>query len=53
MTIIAVRPEDRVEAGPVSRKNRVRPTYLTDEVLARAAQNSEQRILARTEKKRN
>ncbi len=50
--MITVRPQDQIEAGPASRESRVRPTYLTNQVLTRAAQNSEQRIIARIEKKR-
>ncbi|WP_312800225.1 hypothetical protein [Pseudomonas sp.] len=52
MTMIAVRAQDRIDPGPVSRKDRVRPTYLTDEVMERAAKKAEQRILSRIEKKR-
>jgi hypothetical protein len=52
MTMIAIRAQDRVDPSPVSRKDRVRPTYLTDEVLSRAAERAEQRILSRIDKKR-
>lgn len=50
MTIIAVRPEDRVQAAPAPRNRSVRPAYLSDEVLTRAAVSAESRLRERAKR---
>lgn len=53
MTMIAVRPEDRVSRGPEPRGSRVRPSFLNEELLSRAKRDGEAQLLAIIQKLRS
>lgn len=50
MTMIAVRPEDRETERTERRVKKVRPGYLSADVLERAAADGERRLLERMRK---
>ncbi len=53
MTMIAVRPEDQARAVmPEPRKGRARPAFLSAEVLDRAKERGERRLMVRMEQMR-
>lgn len=47
MTMIATLPQDRTDLRGERRVKKVRPSYLDDDVLARAAENGDRRLIAR------
>ncbi|MCO6057306.1 hypothetical protein NG726_11555 [Pseudomonas sp. MOB-449] len=53
MTMTAILPEDRVVlAQPAPRNRKSRPGYLAEDVLLRAAEDGERRLMARVEQMR-